>query len=335
METLIRHWNILQLIPRSPRRISPREILEALDERGFPTSTLRTIQRDLSFLSVPFQLVNDGCRPSGWSWAKDAPSYDFPGMDARQALTLKMVQKFIAQLLPGTCIDYLSPNFERASAILDGLPHSGLSHWPDKIGVVSRSQRLLPPDISLEVLDTVYAAVLTNKKLNISYQGRYDQVPKDAELHPLGIVWSEPIVYLVCTFWDYKDVKHIPVHRIKVAELLEEVISPPADFSLKSYIARGTFGYITKQTATIKLRACFSEFAAHHLYETPLSDEQVLTQQEDGDVLLEASVLKTSQLTWWLLGFGDEVEVLEPKMLRDEIVDIVKGMAELYLPDHQ
>lgn len=333
METLVRHWNILQLIPRSPRRISPREILDALSARGLPASTLRTIQRDLNLLSVPFQLVSDGCRPSGWSWAKDAPVYDLPGMDPRQALTLKMVQKFLAQMLPGTCIDYLSPSFERATSVLNGLPQSALGYWPDKIGVARRAQPLLPPQMSLEILGMLYDALLADQKLNIRYHGRYDEKPKDAEINPLGIVWAERVVYLVCTFWSYEGVKHIPVHRIKAATALDDTSARPDDFNLQDYIRSGAFGFTTADSDVIKLRAYFSEFAAFHLHETPLSEDQILTPQDDGDILVEASVLKNSQLTWWLLGFGDEIEVLEPKELRTEIVEIVEGMADLYLSD--
>ena len=332
METLIRHWNILQLIPRSPRRISPREILDGLSARGLPSPTLRTIQRDLNLLSVPFQLISDGCRPAGWSWSKEAPDYDLPAMDPRTALTYEMVQTFISQMLPGVCTEYLTPNFKRAHTILDNLQTNALGSWPDKIGVVSRSQPLLPPAIDSDLLGTIYDALLVNNKISVSYHGRYDSEPKDADIHPLGIVWAEHVVYLVCTFWDYEGLKHIPIHRIKSATMLDGHCSSPENFDLQSYINSGAFGYTT-ESQTIKLRAYFSEHSAYHLQETPLSEDQLLTSQDDGDVLVEASVLKTSQLVWWLLGFGDHVEVLDPPELLNEIIAIVEGLADIYLPE--
>ena len=329
METIIRHWNILQLIPRSPRKITPRGILDELSARGLSQPTLRTIQRDLNFLSVPFQLVNDGYKPAGWSWSKEAPDYDLPAMDPRTALTYEMVQKFISQMLPGVCVEYLAPNFKRAHTILDNLQTSGLGTWPEKVGVVARSQPLLPPIIAADILGTVYDALLANKKIMVSYQNRYSSEPKDAEIHPLGIVWADHVVYLVCTFWNYAGLRHIPVHRIKSANLLDESCSIPENFDLQSYINSGAFGYTT-ESQTIKLRAYFAEHAAYHLQETPLSKDQQLTPQDNGDVLIEASVLKTSQLIWWLLGFGDNIEVLDPPDLRNEIVEIVEGLADIY-----
>jgi len=57
METLLRHWQMLRLIPRHPRRISTAEIEQRLANRGYPT-TRRIIQRDLDKLSREFPLVS-------------------------------------------------------------------------------------------------------------------------------------------------------------------------------------------------------------------------------------------------------------------------------------
>ena len=50
----------------------------------------------------------------------------------------------------------------------------------------------------------------------------------------------------------------------------------------------------------------------------------------DGKLLLEASVRLTDQLRWWILGFAEDVEVLEPDSLRKEIVKNIENMSELY-----
>jgi len=67
-----------------------------------------------------------------------------------------------------------------------------------------------------------------------------------------------------------------------------------------------------------------------HLHESLLAAGQVLTKQDDGRELLEATVLDTTELRWWLLGFGSAVEVLEPKDLRAEFRGIAAEMVKLY-----
>jgi predicted DNA-binding transcriptional regulator YafY len=41
-------------------------------------------------------------------------------------------------------------------------------------------------------------------------------------------------------------------------------------------------------------------------------------------------VLDTLQLRWWLLGFGDQVEVVAPKSLRQEFAETARNMAGYY-----
>jgi len=52
---------------------------------------------------------------------------------------------------------------------------------------------------------------------------------------------------------------------------------------------------------------------------------------DDGELHIEATVKDTGQLRWWwLLGFGDYVEVLEPIELRKEFEDISRNMDIIY-----
>lgn len=63
-DTLLRLFALLRLIPTEPQRIATPTLLEKLRERGFSV-TLRSIQRDLNRLSIPFSLqCNDSEVPS-------------------------------------------------------------------------------------------------------------------------------------------------------------------------------------------------------------------------------------------------------------------------------
>ena len=65
-------------------------------------------------------------------------------------------------------------------------------------------------------------------------------------------------------------------------------------------------------------------------YESPLCENQITRELPDGQVQVEAQVQDTQQLRWWLLGFGDHVEVLAPKALRQEFAEKSARMAERY-----
>ncbi len=50
----------------------------------------------------------------------------------------------------------------------------------------------------------------------------------------------------------------------------------------------------------------------------------------DGQLQVEATVKDSAQIRWWLMGFGDGVEVLEPQNLRVEFAEIAENMKNLY-----
>jgi predicted DNA-binding transcriptional regulator YafY len=74
----------------------------------------------------------------------------------------------------------------------------------------------------------------------------------------------------------------------------------------------------------------FTRTAGEHLFETPLSADQVLTGDAEGRLHLAATVPNTRSLVWWLLGFGDGVVIHEPASLRDELAGIARRMAAAY-----
>jgi len=52
--------------------------------------------------------------------------------------------------------------------------------------------------------------------------------------------------------------------------------------------------------------------------------------KRDGRIQITTTVKETRQLKWWLLGFGAQVEVIKPKRLRDEFVEIARNMVGRY-----
>ena len=78
------------------------------------------------------------------------------------------------------------------------------------------------------------------------------------------------------------------------------------------------------------LDVLFDAEAAAHLRETRLSARQTLRYCPDGRVRVTARVRDTQQLRWWLLGFGDLVEVIGPETLREEFAETAWEMHRLY-----
>jgi predicted DNA-binding transcriptional regulator YafY len=330
-DALLRQWTLLKLIPRAPRTADVSQLLAQLADAGY-TITRRQLQRDLNRLSTLFPLqADDRGIPYGWSWARDAPTFDLPAMDGPTALMVKLVEQFIPQLLPPNLADYLQPWFRRADTVLSEHASPTLGHWLAHVRVVPREMPLLAPEVDAAVARTVYQALLDGKRFTADYASRSSPSPDPREyvVSPLGLVARGNLLYLVCTLWDYTDIRQLAMHRIRGATPIDAPVTQPTDFNLDRYIAEGEFHYPVG--SEIRLEARFHRGAAAHLYETPLSTDQTITDIDADHVLVTATVGDTEQLYWWLLGFGDLVVVIAPSELHAEMQAVLASASRLYV----
>ncbi|GGX77135.1 WYL domain-containing protein [Massilia dura] len=330
--SLLRQWNMLRLIPRSPQKISAAELRERLSAADFPV-TKRTVERDLNELAAVFPLVvDDRERPFGWSWERNAASFDLPGLTLPEALTLALVEQHLGNQLPPDAIDALQPHFRSARLALSAAGGAAPSKdWLGKVRSVPPHQPMMAPRVDAGCQRTVYQALMEGRQLRLHYRKRDATSETVYEaVHPLAVVQRGGVIYLVCMFADYEDVRTLALHRIVQAEARYDAARSKPDFDIDAYIGSGVFGVLTG--GMVELRAVFTRAAGEHLHETPLTPDQMVSVDPEGRLHLSATVPVTRALVWWLLGFGDGVVVQEPAALRDEIAGIAMRMAQAYTP---
>ena len=313
METLLRQWAMLRLIPRHPRRIDSGRLQSELQKLGYDM-TLRTIQRDLNKLSAVLPLVSDQSKPQGWWWEADAQLLEIPGLDPQAALVFKMAEQYLAQVMPQSTHAALGPWFKAANGVLQN-QSGGTGVWLDKIRIIPRGQPLLPPVVNAYVQAIVVQSVFDGKRIAITYTPHGAPEPKEYEVNPLALVQRDHLLYIVCTLWDYQNPMLLVMHRIRSAEVLEKPSQWPEGFDLDEYIHEGGLGY--RIGPPIQITAQVNASVATILFETPLAPDQQLTQQPDGTYTLNATVPDTKELRTWLRGFGRLVLINHPINLLD------------------
>jgi len=314
-KTAIRLLHTLAHIPRFPSKVSSRDLIEKLEEDGFSIS-MRDIQRDLNMLCNSYALVCDKrSKPYGWSWAKDAQILSIPNMTTHSALTFHLAEQHLGAILPKDTVKQLQAHFDKANDMLNRMVHAnGVEAWRDKVRVLRQGPGLSVPDIHESVQEEVYQGLFLNRRVEISYRTPYNQT-KTYTISPLGLVVKNGIFYVVCTAKDYDKVILLALHRILSATKLDIPITPPQGFHLDSYIASGELNFGGGDEIQLKMLVC--EYIANHLKEQQLHPNQTISDVEgEKHFIFEASVLNSPELTWWITGFGDAIEVLEPASLR-------------------
>ena len=310
-DTLMRHWRLMELLPRQPHSITTKAIHKRLEEAGF-TVTRRTVERDLQgLMESGFAIVVDTTQePYLWSWDAKTPAMTVPTPSVSDALLLAMVKDYVGPMLPPQMLDALQPYLDRAVLVLDSAKaNNTLANWRDKVHAVLPTQVLIAPEIPVEVQRAVSDALLQETQLEVIYDSMSGKKGQAMTVHPHALIHRGQMAYLICSCWDYKDMRRLAMHRIREATNTYTPMVKQADFNMLQYLAQGhgDFGEGELRNLDIKVAP---ELAAY-LDECKLTKDQKLTplKKPEGWSRLTAQLPDTPQLKSWLLSQGDDVIV--------------------------
>ncbi|MBC3807042.1 WYL domain-containing protein [Undibacterium seohonense] len=317
-EALKRQFDILKMLSKD-RALKTSEVHQKLEQLGH-TMSKRTVERDLQSLSCAYPIITDEKENSlWWKYSQGVAINLFPGLSEAEAVSFIMLKQFAEQLLPQSLAQDLGPYFQEAKRTLSsGITKSAIRSWPDKIRTVPANQPLMKPHVPHEVQKEVHAALLRDHQLRVHYQAQGKPEPKEYVINLLGLVEHGAAQYLVVNFEGREAERIIALHRIHKAEMLPTKTNKPKDFDLDAYIASGAFGF-SGDAPEIKVVLRFYNGAGFHLKETPLSADQQVNEIDEQTLEVTATVLDNRRFRWWLLGFGEDVEVLGPCEIKAEL----------------
>ncbi len=335
-DQLTRYLRVLEILKdrRRTNPISVDNVRRLLELNYVIVVTERTVQRDLEYLSTIFlglDYVVLEKRRYDWYWREDAKVILIAGLTAAQALSFTLIKTYLSQLFPAVALNELEPFFKYSEDALNRIQGNSIVNWPKKIAVVQPTQTLIAPKTNREVQSIVSEVLLTEMQLALEYQPTGQPV-KSYTVNPLGLVMRGSVTYLIATKAPLNEFRIFALHRIKNAKALDKLMEQPEGFDLKQFIAEGNMGFNWSDhtLVPIKLAVVFDKKTVIHLYETPLSKDQNITEYNPECVLVTATVMDNEQLYWWLLGFGAQVEVIEPEHLRQKMINTIKGMVNTY-----
>ena len=234
---------ILKLIPRN-HWISTPEIKQALEESGYAIEPrrLQRILRDIHRCEDLHVECNTAGKPYGY---RRIPDTDLASakLTPQESLLLRLAEEHLKYQVPARIMSALTPLFESARhALNETSAASKQNAWMQKVAFVPDSIALMPPTILMRIFDSVSEALYRDSKLDIEYQNVSGECKKRT-VSPLGLVQQEHRLYLICKFDGYDDIRHLALHRIKTAEVLDFAADRPQDFRLQEYIAQRHVNY--------------------------------------------------------------------------------------------
>ena len=97
--------------------------------------------------------------------------------------------------------------------------------------------------------------------------------------------------------------------------------------SLTDYLGRAWSMIPEGRLYNVKLR--FLPKVAENVTEVQWHKTQKVTRNNDGSATVEFRVDGLGEISWWTLGYGDQVQVLAPDALRKRILETSENMVKL------
>lgn len=287
--------------------------------------TRRTINRDISLLSkAGLEIIRE--KPTGilrLGRETFLPSID---LTIDEALTLITAYRSLSDQsgIPG-----LAQLSLIADKVADALPRSLREYLPR----LQQSLTIaLPPVSQRDRASAWYRlfqdAITRRCVVEMHYDSIWDQQAIVTRLKPAFLTFRRRCWYCIGESSFHREVRTFHLGRVIIARLSSETFSddnrptPESRFKNAWNMIPGPERHI--------VRIHFSRLVARNVADVRWHHTQQIQWQADDSIIFSAEVDGLNEIVWWILGYGDQAEVLEPPELRQKLLVHAESIASKY-----
>ena len=287
----------------------------------------RTIYRDLETLDAAGIPVRYRPDRQGYQLARGY-SFTLPGLDEKEALALLIMAR---QWKGGAGFDLLRHARDGAVKLIQALPAEVRNRVvtqaepiPDDI-----SRPALPRDRKL-VYDAILDALAQRLQLRIWYRDDTAGSQETTKLSLYRLVLARGIWFVVGRSTFHRQVCVFRIPWIDRATPTNDLYTIPPRFNLERFLGLAWGMERGKDRHEIWLR--FSARVAPEIREAVWHRSQRLAELPDRRVDMHLVIDGLDEILSWVLGFGDQVEVLAPLELRQRVETVAVRVARIHAP---
>lgn len=184
-----------------------------------------------------------------------------------------------------------------------------------------------------EYLPIILKALKKNQLLTMTYQSYWRDESNTFEVEPYCLKMFRQRWYLVARSPYYNKIMIYALDRIDSLEPTDVTFPYPEDFSPQEYFA-DCFGIIVDadyKPEDVRLKVSAGQ--ANYLRSLPLHESQEEIDRKPDYSIFQLCVRPVFDFQQALLSMGEDVEVLAPQWLRDEMAEKIKRMNHKYNVD--
>jgi predicted DNA-binding transcriptional regulator YafY len=179
-----------------------------------------------------------------------------------------------------------------------------------------------------EHIGVLFNLILKKKQIKINYKP-YGKDPIEAVLSPFHLKQYNNRWFLFAKHSNYPNISNYPLDRIEsIEELTDDAEENDIDWMDYFDDIIGVTHPENDQIERVKLK--FSERRIDYVKTKPLHGTQRLFKEDDSALTITLEVIPNLELIQLILSFGPDVEVLEPKSLRNKITEKIDQLKQIY-----
>ena len=191
-------------------------------------------------------------------------------------------------------------------------------------------------------IDIISRAIQSGKRINFIYSKRHLDVEsgcvtteeKEFCVSPYAMIWSNDHYYLIGNNQKYDNLMHTRIDRMKKVEIAEErarkfsEVSPYKNYFDSADYSGKIFNMFSGDTQTFEA-SCDSSIL-EEILDRFGTETSIRVGGSENRFLLTTKCVVSDGLVSWIMQFGDKIEVVEPKNLREQVKKKAQEISELY-----
>jgi predicted DNA-binding transcriptional regulator YafY len=190
----------------------------------------------------------------------------------------------------------------------------------------------IQPEASVptQQLDKVFSqlqrAIVKKLKVRLVYSSLYERKEITTDLSPYHLMYHSRAWYVLGRSSLHESIRTFKLNRIKTLQVLNQGFIED-NFNVDAYLGRAWALISEGRIHNVKLR--FLPKVATNVSEVRCHNTQKVTHNPDGSATIELRVDGLGEISWWILGYGDQVQVLAPTALRQKVMSMARNLVKL------
>lgn len=188
----------------------------------------------------------------------------------------------------------------------------------------------------LETSEPVYRQLLDSlalrRPVRITYQSLAEGEVIQTRLSPYSVFFSRRSWYVAGRSSLHREVRLFNVGRIRHLEPLDDSYRIPPRFTIERHLGNA-WHLIRERPFGCRVSVRFQKMVAQNVAEVRWHKTQKLKWNRDGTLDFHVTVDGLNEISWWILGYGDQAKVLRPRQLRDLVRRRIAQMGATYQAD--